>query len=83
MEDNTEIVQLPALFRNGEIVALRLEWKDLDNQKLRLLAMGVGGTLGYVKMRATYTPLEVEMCNHFDCNALASAPGTYDCGRHG
>jgi hypothetical protein len=82
MEENTEITQLPAVYRNGEVVIMSLDWKNLDFAKLQELARGAGGTVGYKKVRATYTDIEHDLCSHYDCYHY-SLPGTSDCGIHG
>jgi hypothetical protein len=82
MEETTEIIQLPAIYRDGEVVAIRPEWKDLEYAKLQILASGAGGKLGYVKVRATYSSLETRHCSHYKCYRPAQ-PNSDECGDHG
>lgn len=81
MEEKTEIVQMPAIYRNGECVAILVDWHTMDANKLNAIAKSLHGTLGYRKMRATYSDLEVELCNHYECHNPA-VKGTFECERH-
>ena len=79
----TEIIQLPAIVRNGEVVMMTLDMKNkIDTEKLRQIAKTLGGELVWPKVRATYTMPEVKLCNRFNCVSLP-LPDKDDCGRHG
>lgn len=55
------------------------EWQNLNYAELQTIAKGVGGVVGYKKVRATYTDIDQQLCTHYSCYSLAQ-PGTYDCG---
>lgn len=82
MEEKTEIMQLPAVYLRGEVVACEPEWKNLDFPKLQVLANALGGKLGYVKVRAVYEPVDSHLCSHYQCYRPAQT-NSDECGDHG
>lgn len=61
------IGQLPAIICNGTVKLLDPDFLKLDESKLKEMAMFMGGELAYLKLRLTYTELEVALCGFKDC----------------
>lgn len=79
MSEKSEIVQIPAVYKDGKEILWMPEWKSLRYDEIRDIAKGIGGVVGYKKVRATYTEIDQTLCTHYNCTAIAK-PGTYDCG---
>ncbi len=58
----SEIVQLPAISKAGMVEMLNPELLKLDQTTLKSVAEAMSGELIYLKMRATYTGLEQDLC---------------------
>jgi hypothetical protein len=69
----TNIVQLPAIVKSGNIKVMDPDLLKLDESDLKKMAMVMGGELVYMKVRATYTQLEknTQFCAFKDCYRLA------------
>jgi hypothetical protein len=63
----TQITQLPAIVKSGAIEILSADLLKLQESDLKNMAMVMGGTLVYMKLRATYTELEVSLCGFDNC----------------
>lgn len=67
----TEIVELPAIIVDGKARLLTPEMKELDEKTLTQVAKMMGGFVGYVKLRASYSNLKENLCIHKKCTAIA------------
>lgn len=65
---STEIVQLPAIRKGGILNALDSpKLMNLSHKTLLDIAEMLEGELVFIKSRATYTELEVAMCEFKNC----------------
>lgn len=80
----TEIVQIPAIIKSGQIVICHPGFKNLSNEELQKLANTMGGQVAWIKYRATYSIPEQILCTHKECFALADKEDTvtYKCVSH-
>ena len=81
MDSMQEIVQFPAIRKNGENVLSNADMLHMTDSELQQLAKMLQGVVVYRKIRATYTETEQTFCVHYGCYALG-INGTDDCGRH-
>lgn len=58
----SEIVQLPAISKAGMVEMLTPDLLKLDEPTLKSVAAAMSGELIYLKMRATYTKPEADLC---------------------
>lgn len=58
----SEIVQLPAISKAGMVELLNPDLLKLDEPTLKSVAAAMSGELIYLKMRATYSKLETDLC---------------------
>jgi hypothetical protein len=63
----TELVQLPALERGGQIIMQGAELAKLSDSEIHTVANTFKATVVYRKKRAIYVDPEVELCCHYDC----------------
>lgn len=67
----TELVELPVIVVDGKAKLLTPEMKELDDKTLIQIAKMMGGTVGYVKLRASYSNLENALCLKRNCWSVA------------
>ncbi len=68
ISEMSELVQLPAIVNaKGEVVFFDAKFRDWSQEQLKLVADTMQAYIGYVKVRATYSPLENRMCSRYDC----------------
>lgn len=78
----TEIVELPIILdKDGNAKLLTPAMKDLPASTLSEMAKMMGGSVGYVKLRAQYSNLEVPLCIAKGCTRLAHYPD-HKCETH-
>jgi hypothetical protein len=63
----SEIVQVPAIIKAGMVELLNPDMLKLDETTLKAVASAMSGELIHLKMRATYTALENNLCIAKDC----------------
>lgn len=67
----SEIVELPVIIVDGKAKLLTPDMKRLDDRLLRDMAKMMGGTLGWVKLRASFSNPEVGLCLDKGCTRIA------------
>jgi len=67
IDEYTDIVQIPAIFVNGKALTPLSQYTQLDTPTLRDIADVMGGEVRYLKLRATYTFVETDLCSRRDC----------------
>lgn len=67
----TEIVEMPVIIVDNKARLLTTDMKGLPESMLNDMAKMMGGTLGYVKLRASYSNPEVQLCIEKRCMRLA------------
>lgn len=63
----TDIVQIPVIRVEGELLKPISDYSKLDYPGLRAVADFYKGTVEYLKVRAEVSPIETELCNRKDC----------------
>lgn len=63
----TELVQLPAIERGGQIIMQGAELAKLSDSEIHTMANMFKGQVVYTKKRAIYVDTETLHCNHYDC----------------
>lgn len=80
-EAPTQIIELPVIVVNDTVQILEPEMIALTETTLKDLALSMGGQYLYLKVRATFTPVENQLCTHKSCYRPAK-PETLNCGDH-
>lgn len=81
-EGLTEIVEIPAVAVDGQIVLQDPALAKLDYAALKVVAKAMDGEVIYVKMRLIYEKLEVELCGFPSCHRPVGSPGSLWCSSH-
>lgn len=82
-EEYTDIVQIPAIFVDGKALTPLSQYTQLDTPTLRDIADVMGGEVRYLKLRATYTFVETNLCGHRDCFRPVGSNTNGRCSDHG
>lgn len=67
MEEYSDIVQVPVVYVNGDVLRPLDQYSKLDMPTLRDIADVMGGEVRHLKLRATYSLVETNLCGHRDC----------------
>jgi hypothetical protein len=77
----TEIVEFPAIVVNNTVKFVDPSLPNMTDALFKDMATALGGQFVYLKVRATYTQVEVQMCTRKDCTRPAKLD-TLVCGDH-
>lgn len=78
----TELVELPVIISNGQVMLIPPDLKQAPTHTLQDLAVGMDGIVGYIKVRAYYTAMETSHCTHKGCWRPVTN-GQLKCDSHG
>lgn len=68
VESFSDIVQIPVIRVDGELLTPISEYSKLDYPALRAIADTFKGSIEYLKLRAEYAPItDADLCNQKDC----------------
>lgn len=66
-EEFSDIVTIPCVTVKGVVQQPLSDYSKLDLPTLRTVALALGGEVAYLKVRATISPCEVDLCTYRDC----------------
>lgn len=66
-EEFSDIVQIPCITVKGIVQQPLSDYSKLDMTTLRSVALALGGEVTYLKVRATISPCENDLCRYRDC----------------
>lgn len=78
--ETTELVELPAIMRGGQLTIADIDLRKLPHHLLKEIAKTMDGELVYVWRRIVYQELEVPMCCFKGCDRPAI--GALFCSDH-
>ncbi len=80
-QEPSQIVELPVIAVDGIVRLIDPDMAILDEKTLKDIAFAMNGEFLYLKVRATYTPVEQQLCTHKECFRPA-VTNTLVCGDH-
>lgn len=78
MEEYTDIVQVPSIYVKGAPLQPISDYSKLPLSTLREIAEVMNGEVRYLKLRATYSLVETDLCSYRDCYRPAHKNGRCD-----
>jgi hypothetical protein len=66
-EEYSDIVQVPCITVKGIVQQPLSDYSKLDVSTLRTVATALGGEVTYLKVRATVSPCEIDLCTYREC----------------
>jgi hypothetical protein len=79
----TKLVQVPVIYRDGDIIVDKSEFYDKPDKDLQIIAKALKGEVRYVWKRVMYTELVERLCTHYNCSRpVSTGDGKYNCGDH-
>lgn len=63
----TDIVEIPVIVVDGSVKLIAPQMQKLNEASLKDIATAMNGSFIYLKVRATFTQLESQLCAHRGC----------------